>query len=179
MKNNTQVFLNALEHIIVAYVYCESCIPADELFANGQTVKVGATLFSRQDQAFSMRVELGWAFFTRMEACLESLIHDLKIPISKKMSLLDYLKERGCPLSPKQEEGLKVYREIRNTLHHADGQPSKLKRTKPVHLTISEGNEVHVLRDQIRLFYELFKYVGIFLTKDSTFSDEGAPSPEK
>ncbi|HDL01187.1 MAG TPA: hypothetical protein ENH23_03030 [candidate division Zixibacteria bacterium] len=115
MKKDT--FQNDLEHIFSAYRYCVSCIPKDELFVNGQDVRVGSMKFENQSQAYSMRIELGWAFFTRMDACMETLAHELKVK-SGGTGILDYLNQQNCILSEHEQEGLKVYREIRNTLHH-------------------------------------------------------------
>lgn len=161
MKKDT--FKNDLAHIYTAYRYCASCIPDDELFANGQTVRVGRTLFENQSQALSMRVELGWAFFTRMDACLETLTHELKIQ-SGGTGILQYLENNGCALSDHEKKGLSVYREIRNTLHHGDGNPEYLKNP-PKTLAVDSSIEPHLFEEEMHMFYELFKKVGEFLTQ--------------
>ncbi len=132
MKKDT--FQNDLDHIYAAYRYCSACIPKEELFANGRSIRIGSTMFKRPIQALSMRVELGWAFFTRMDACLETLAHKLNIQ-SGGTGILEHLEKKGCPLSDHEKQGLSVYREIRNTLHHGDGNPGYLIK-KPNHLKI-------------------------------------------
>lgn len=164
MKKET--FQNDLAHIYAAYRYCVSCIPNDELFVNDKPVRVGRTLFEKRSQVLSMRVELGWAFFTRMDACLETLAHELKIK-SGETGILEYLEKNGCILSDHEKKGLSVYREIRNTLHHGDGDPEYLNKP-PTTLTVDNGNEPHLFEEQMNMFYELFKKVGELLTKTST-----------
>jgi hypothetical protein len=164
MKKET--FQNDLAHIYAAYRFCASCIPNDELFLNGQSVRVGKTLFEKKSQALSMRVELGWAFFTRMDACLETLAHELNIQ-SGGTRTLQYLEDNGCTLSDHEKQGLSVYREIRNALHHGDGNPEYLKN-HPKTLIVNNGIEPHLFEEQMNMFYDLFKKVGEFLTKPST-----------
>ena len=160
MKSKT--YQNDLVHIYSAYKYFVSCIPQEELFVNGKAVIVGSTHFEKPSQASSMRVELGWAFFTRMEACLEALLHSLNVKLNKKQGLLEYLQAQGIELSEDQKDGLGVYREIRNVLHHGDGDLSHLNKAS-VNLKIDSGYEPHLLEEQIGLFYELFRDVGNLL----------------
>ena len=164
MKKET--FQNDLAHIYAAYRYFASCIPQDELFVNEKAVCVGKTLFEKRSQALSMRVELGWAFFTRMVACLETLAHELKIT-SGGTGILEYLEKNGCILSDHEKKALSVYREIRNTLHHGDGNSEYLSK-RPSILVVDSGKEPHLFEEQMSMFYELFKKVGEFLTKPST-----------
>lgn len=163
MKKDT--FQNDLDHIYAAYSYCASCIPNEELLANGGSIQIGSTTFNKPSQALSMRVELGWAFFTRMDACLEALAHELKVP-SGGTGILAHLEKNGCSLSDHEKQGLSVYREIRNTLHHGDGNPDYLSK-KPKYLKIDKGGEPHILEEHMRTFYELFKMVGDCLTSST------------
>lgn len=109
-----------------------------------------------------MRVELGWAFFTRMEACLETLASHMKIPSGS--GILRHLEARRCDFSDHEQVGLKLYREIRNTLHHGDGDTSYL-RTPPKVLRIEPEREPHLLEEHMESYYRLFKKVGQYMVE--------------
>ena len=64
-------FKNRLAHSYVAYRYAVAGVPAAPLFARGP-VHVGGFHFENEGHATSMLVELGWAFFVRLDAVLEN-----------------------------------------------------------------------------------------------------------
>ncbi len=151
-----QDFLNALEHAYRAYSYLNDSIPAEQLFVNRREVTVGRFVFQKPEHAESMRVELGWAFFTRFEASLEAFTTRLGIKL--KCSMVEYLREKGRQIPERYVDGLQLYRELRNTLHHGDGDPSLLNN-EPKHLRIGESREPHLFEQEVRDFYELFRWL--------------------
>lgn len=162
--NHKRQYLNNLDHAHVAYRYLYSTISTENQFANDKEVIIGNFHFRKTSDAESIRIELGWAFFTRLEAILEVFTKKLNIKLSKKMSLLDYLKKHNVVTPNDFIKGLEVYREIRNTLHHGDGDVSLLKN-KAKHLKGSPGKEIHLLPDHIKNFHELFQWLGDVLPK--------------
>ncbi len=65
-------YMNALEHIWVAYYFFYQTISKEDI-----RKKIPKVSFERYSQVESMIIELGWAFFCSMEASLEVLIHKL------------------------------------------------------------------------------------------------------
>ncbi|MBN2130384.1 MAG: hypothetical protein JW741_12850 [Sedimentisphaerales bacterium] len=152
-------YLDALEHCYVAYRYFASSVPSQAQFANGREVVVGEFHFRKSANAMSMDVELGWAFFTRLEAILEAFISRLGIRLRRDYGLLDYLVERGVDIPDDFAEGLRCYREIRNTLHHGDGDASLLRR-QPQFLSLEPGCEPHLMPQHVHRFHQLFTWLG-------------------
>ncbi|MHC5544481.1 hypothetical protein ACYOEI_40140, partial [Singulisphaera rosea] len=62
----------AVAHAMAAYQYAVSCLPTEPMFMHGRSVQIGEFEFRRYAQARSMLLELGWAFFVRIEAALEA-----------------------------------------------------------------------------------------------------------
>jgi hypothetical protein len=157
-------YLNNLEHAHVAYRYLYSQIPKDNQFANGKEVVIGNFQFRKVGDAESMQIELGWAFFTRLEAVLEAFTIKLGIKEKgKSLDILDYLKRHNVTIPSDFDRGLKEYREIRNTLHHGDGDVSLLNKPAK-YIKIPDGEEIHLTPDHIKNFYELLKWLGDVLS---------------
>ena len=157
-------FQNRLQHAIMAYRYFDSAIPEEAMFVNGKEVKVGNILFRKAVDAFSMRIALGWAFFVRLEAILEAFVMGVGIKLSQEYSLFDYLVTHHIEFTEDQANGLRLCRELRNTLHHGDGDPS-LPRSKPSFLHVDPGNEPQLLKEHIERFYALFTWLGEVLPR--------------
>ena len=104
-------YINCLQHTIIAFRYLTSAIPEDAMFVGDRQVAVGRFVFRKQADALSMRVELGWAFFVRLEAALEAFISQLGIGLSRNNSLIDHLVQHGVAFTKDQAEGLQIYRE--------------------------------------------------------------------
>ncbi len=158
-------FQNDLDHIYITYRHLIQFIPSEKDFgADAPPLDVGRTKFENYNQARSMLVEMGWAFFTRMEACLEAFLHKNKIHLTQKKELLDYLeKDLNISLNNDQKNGLRRYRELRNCLHHGDGDASLLNR-KPQFLDKTGNTEPHLFENHVRNYYELFSNVGQLIT---------------
>ncbi len=151
--------LNTLEHAVVAYRYSCHAIPNDQCFVNGRTCQVGGFVFQNEGQARSMKVELGWAFFLRLEANLEAFVARLGLPVKGPYGILDHLVTSGVEITDDYRNGLREYRELRNILHHVDGDPSLLRKA-PEFVLISQQHEPHLLERHIERFYELFRWLG-------------------
>lgn len=149
-------YLMGLEHAWRAYSFFYQCIYDKEI-----REKVKNIHFENDSQIQSMIIELGWSFFVNMEASLEVLIHKFKYKNIKDLLEEEKIKDE---FNDDDKNGLNVYREIRNTLHHGAGDPTllkyNLKYNKPNHLKTSQGNEVQLLYEHIHNFYELFKKIG-------------------
>ena len=159
------------DHIWVAYDYALSSVPREGLFANGRAVRVGRHTFAKWTQAESMVIELGWAFYCRMEACLETYVTKLGIRVGKS-GMAAYLKEQGLwqSLTGAEQEGVRQYRDLRNILHHGDGEPCWL-RNQPKCVQVPEGKEPHLLHEHMRDFRRLFKTLATLL-KDAALAGD-------
>lgn len=167
MKTEAERFVNDIDHIWVAYSFFEQAIP--DVTEDNLPLRCGQLEFRHTSQIESVRVELGWAFFTRLEACLESLLHRVNIELTKKKSLLAVCKSYGLILSDHEERGLRSYRELRNVLHHADGNPATYDR-ELCEIVAIDGQEPHLYKTEVKGFYDLFKKVGTFLANASESS---------
>ncbi len=152
-------YLNCLEHAIVAYKYCEQAIPTDAMFVAGQPVIVGRFEFRKPENATSMRIELGWAFFVRLEATLEAYVSRLGLKLRHDYSISEHLVKSGREIPERFAGGLRGYRELRNTLHHGDGDATLLNRL-PQFLDVPAGCEPQLFREHIEKFNELFRWLG-------------------
>lgn len=159
-------FLNDLSHAWVAYAFFEEQIPRGVVLPH----RAGSIEFQRESQIRSVEVELGWAFFTRLEACLETHLHRIKVDARGNDGLVNALEARGVPIPDDYRKGLTAYRAIRNALHHGDGDPRLIRNPGPLADGIDHGNEVHLLRDQVKAFYDLFRWVAEQLDAPSTMA---------
>lgn len=94
-----------------------------------------------------------------MEASLEVLIHKFEAKSVWKLLEKESIANK---FDDNEQEGLCIYREIRNTLHHGAGDPT-LIRNKPEHLKVEKGMGPQVLYEHMCNFYELFKKIGMEL----------------
>lgn len=140
---------NNLRHSRAAYLHAVRALPSPEDLQSGPIRQHGLE-FSRADQVQSQLIELGWAFFPRYEACLEKWLKDQGVELSKKVSLSDWLRDGQVNIPTEYSEGLKVYRTIRNALHHDDGAT----------FDDSPQPEFHLLPDHMENFFHLFCWVG-------------------
>ena len=90
-----------------------------------------------------------------MEAALEAHINRLEI---KGKDIADIVAKATC-LTESEKDGYAVARELRNILHHGDGNPQILKHT-PQKVEFIESSEPHILPDHIQNFSVLFLKVG-------------------
>jgi hypothetical protein len=148
-------FLNDLSHAWVAYAFFEEQIPRRVVLPH----RVGTVEFQRESQVRSVEVELGWAFFTRLEACLETHLHRIGVDARGNEGLVNALEGRGVAIPDHYRGGMEAYRAIRNALHHGDGDPHVIRNPGPLAHGIDRGNEIHLLRDQVEAFYGLFRWV--------------------
>jgi len=151
-------YLNALKHTYVAYHYFSNSLPPEQAFVNGQQVQIGAFCFRTYQDAFSMRVELGWAFFTRFEAIVEAFLSKREVRLKRNYTLLDHLQRSEVDIPEAYVDGLKFYRELRNTLHHGDGDIHCLRR-KTKYLSIPENHEPQILEEHMSNYYDLFRWL--------------------
>jgi hypothetical protein len=69
------------------------------------------------------------------------------------------MRSKGIEVPSHFAEGLAALRELRNVLHHGDGDPSLLRRP-PQHLKVEEGSEPHPMANHIENYYRLLVWVG-------------------
>ena len=125
----------AIAHSIAAYHFAIDCIPTEARFTSGESVREGRFEFKTAAQAESIVIELGWAFFARVEAALEA--YAARLGFRNNKGDVDIQAVRNVLRSNEELlHGYNVARRIRNTLHHGDGDPSLL-RNSPKHLKVS------------------------------------------
>lgn len=133
-----------LDHSRAAYLFAVQALPSK------LPTSINRFYFEKQSQVESMVIELGWAFFCRYEACLEVYLKSKGVKLSKKVSFFDWLQEQHFNISADQSNGLSLYRNIRNKLHHEDGAA----------LNGAEDEEIHLLPEHMENFYNLFVWCG-------------------
>ena len=146
---DTHLFDNDLAHARAAYIFSIRSLPDPELINKG-AIKANGMEFRKESEIFSMLVELGWAFFCRYEACLEFHLKKNNIPLSKKLTLLDWLNQKSIDIPDNFKQGIDIYRLIRNKLHHENGAS----------LDSSSDSEIHLLPEQMENIYNLFTWIG-------------------
>ena len=156
-------YLHNLEYTYTTYLYFLESIPTPQLFIGKGKLTVGKFTFREESEASSIRIELGWAFYCRFEAVLEVFITQLNIKPYPSY-IQDRLNKSGVKISADHVNCLNLYREIRNTLHHGDGDASLL-REPPQYLKYEEGCELHLLPDHIKKYYDFLKWLGRVLPK--------------
>lgn len=144
----------ALNWAFAVYRYCIAQLPDEAAFSEGM-VRVGQFEFQRFSQVEGYIIELGWAFFVRMEAALEA--HANRLGIEGKY-IPNIVSDASC-LTKSEKEAYTVARELRNILHHGDGDPSLLKNV-PLKVEVIEAHEPHLLPSHIENFSVLFEKVG-------------------
>lgn len=164
-QHSLDQFKNRLAHAYVAYRYAVGAVPPESAFQNGP-IQVGTFLFRSAADATSMRVELGWAFFVRMDAVLEYFL-EASGQRTSGTALFDAL-SKGGELSADELEGAKRYRDLRNALHHDDGQPDPTKRKT---LTVTPGNEPHLLPEHMAEWNALFLRIAEVVSTRSSHSE--------
>ncbi|HVV48883.1 MAG TPA: hypothetical protein VHO06_04430 [Polyangia bacterium] len=152
-------FDQSIEHVIASYRFFLQAIPTEAMFASG-SVHVGQFSFSRYSQAEAMVVELGWAFFIRLEGCLEALVHRLGI---KGADVPGKITAAG-ELSADELRGYQAARDLRNIYHHGDGDWTLLSKV-PTEVRPAADSEPHLLPEHLERFYALFKKIAQSLTR--------------
>ena len=162
MKQNFDTFFKNIEYTIGSYKYFISSL------SNIECRKlIGTHLFKNEVQVLNYEIELSWAFFTRMEAVLETFIHQIDVDKKSKKGVKNLIGEEGLKNFNKNEiEGLRLYRVIRNTLHHGDGNPNIIRNNSG--LTVEDGCEIQLTRVHIHNFYKLFTKVVKVLQTQTT-----------
>lgn len=144
-------FDEAVDHIYVAFRFFLACVPGEGQFHEGHPLRIGRFEFRSPKQAKSIQVELAWAFFTRLEGAYEALT--IRLGLSPKTAS-DRLLASGS-FDQEEIDGLAIAREIRNILHHGDGDANLLKNQPK--LVISEpGHEPQLSEENIKRFVALF-----------------------
>ncbi len=154
MKNVFQVTRRNLKYTIDSYLFFAATLNNPEC-----RTLVTTHHFKNNKEINAYEIELSWAFFTRMESVLEFLITQIynKNPNQKKC-IEDLFGVEGMKNFDEIEiEGLKIYRVIRNTLHHEDGNPNLINNNKG--LKVEDGNEIQLKKDHLINFYNLFMKV--------------------
>lgn len=148
-------FDRSIGNVIISYRFFSRTLPPEALFKSHSPVRINGTEFERYEQALAMLVELGWASFCRMDACLEALIN--RVGITPR-NLYDYLKASG-EFSDKDIDDLRTARELRNIFHHGDGDGALLKNA-PKTVRLSPEKQPHLYPEHIENFYSLFNKAG-------------------
>lgn len=136
-----------LKHSRAAYLFAIRCLPAPNALASGPIV-VNGIEFAHESQITSVLIELGWAFFCRYEACLEAFLKRSNVDLSQ--GLTRWLASKSIDIPRELRQGIKVYRRIRNQLHHEDGAPMNGERDQ----------EIHILPDHMETYFDLFVWIG-------------------
>lgn len=144
----------ALNYALAVYKFCIAQLPEEVAFSGG-SVRVGRFEFQSLSQRQGYEIELGWAFFVRMEAALEAHVNRLGIDGKNVPEIVS----KSADLSPVEKTGYATARNLRNILHHGDGDPRLLK-AKPREVKVTQGNEPHIFHRQIESFCTLFESVG-------------------
>lgn len=97
-----------------------------------------------------MLIEFGWAFFCRYESCLEADLKRRGITLKKNYHLIDWLEERKVVIPDDFRPALKIYRDIRNKLHHEDG----------ISFDKSNDSEIHLYPEHMENFFDFFIWCG-------------------
>ena len=145
-------FKTGVEHIRVAYKYFVACLPNEQMFANERHLDVGNFRFQNYGQVTSMKVELGWAFFTRLYDSFDAFTQRLGLDGPNKV--YDNLRRSGR-LSEAELNGIAEARELRNIFHHGDGDPRLLYKP-PTHVRVPQDQEPHLFEEHVGRFIELF-----------------------
>lgn len=103
----------------------------------------------KREHIESMRIEFGWSFFCRYEACVEAFLKDQNVQLTKKLTLEDWLSAR-CTIPSERLDPIRNYRRIRNALHHDDGAS----------FDGPPDTEIHLLPQHMEKFYEFFVWLG-------------------
>lgn len=140
---------NNLAHSRAAYLHAVHALPSPEGLLSGE-IRQHGFVFERPSQITSQLIELGWAFFPRYEGCLEKWLKDQDVKLTKQRSLEDWLTSHEVNIPTEFSDGLRVYRNIRNALHHNDGASFDL----------NQEAEIHLLPDNMERFFSLFCWVG-------------------
>lgn len=159
-------FQNHLDHAKAAYVFSVRALPNPAELSKGP-ITLNGTLFKKESQIESMRIELGWAFFCSYESCLEAHLKRNGIPLSKKLSLSDWLKSKNVEIPENMKFGLEHYRIIRNSLHHEEGAS---------HDSLGD-EEYHLLPNHMKKFYELSLWCGQQVDNCRVKSTDGDSGP--
>lgn len=138
-----------LMHARAAYLHAVRALPSPEDLQHG-TIRQHGLEFSSPEQINSQLIELGWAFFTRYEGCLEKWLKDQNVKLNRKCTLMDWLKSHRVEIPESYSVGLGVYRTIRNTLHHDDGAS----------FDGTLNTEVHLMPEHMENFFDLFCWIG-------------------
>jgi hypothetical protein len=149
MKTDKLKLEEDLAHSRAAYLHSINALPSPQIVSDKEIVQHGMT-FSKESQVYSMIIELGWAFFCRYEACFESFLKQNEVELSKKCSLHYWLIKNNVDIPEEFESGLKVYRQIRNQLHHEDGASFEE----------DSKTEIQLRPDHMENFYNLFIWCG-------------------
>ena len=148
-KDSIEDFSNNLAHSRAAYLFAVRNLPNPSELNKGPITANGFR-FERRSQVESMLIELGWAFFCRYESCLEAFLKRSQVELSQKCTLSDWLSQNNVSIPTNLQEGLEIYRKIRNKLHHEDGAS----------LDDDPESEIHLMPDHMNNFYELFLWCG-------------------
>ena len=138
-----------LEHSRAAYRFAVNGLPLPDSLKSG-TIRANGFEFARESQIESMKIEYGWAFFCRYEACVERFIRNKGVHLSKRLSLLDWLDKNNIKFPGNYRIGMDAYRKIRNSLHHSDGAS----------LSGEPDTEIHLYPEQMENFFKLFVWIG-------------------
>lgn len=138
-------FEKHLEHSRAAYHFAIMSLP-DPRKLTAEPLSVNNFHFTTEDQIESMLIELGWAFYCRYEACLENFIKEHKIPLNRRYTLEQWMRDNGIEIPSEFAGGLEIYRKVRNQLHHDDGQNT-------------DDTEIHLYPQHMDKFYYLFIWI--------------------
>ena len=159
--NAKREFDRSIGNVIIAYRFFSRTLPPEALFESGAPIRLNGTEFERYEQALALLVEAGWAFFCRMDACLEALISRLDVTPS---TLLDQLRVSG-EFSEEDLNALRTARELRNIYHHGDGDWQLLKNS-PRSVRTAPDRQPHLYPEHGEKFHAfLFVKVASFLSR--------------
>ena len=157
-------FKNRLAHAYVAYRYFAQSLPPQAALNVG-TVRVGQFEFSKSSQLESMIGRARLAFFVRFDAVLEAFLETCSVTTGGQ-KLFERM-EATKKFTEHELEGLRQYRDLRNSLHHDDGQPTAKRKF----LSVSEGREPQFDVAHMGAWQELFLKIGRVAADGATTDD--------
>ena len=154
-------FDTSVELIRASYRFFCSRLPQSKQFTPGRPLRIGDFEFASKRQAHAMLVELGWAFFMRLDAAFDAFISRLKLDKKKAMEILHF----DSGFNENEKKGFNEARDLRNILQHGDGDADLLSRP-PKYVNHEPGNEPQLDPEHIEQFIVLFEKAANVLGKE-------------
>lgn len=153
-------FDRSMSNIIITYRFFSRALPPEAIFKEGRPITLNGTEFERYEQALAMLVELGWALFCRMDASVEALIQRIAVQPKSILATLE-----SCPeITPEDIQTYRTARELRNIIHHGDGDAGLLNRPATL-VRVAQDKQPHLYPEHVERFHRVFSKAGDCLAR--------------